>query len=127
MGVLGIDAPEQLLNTVIYLVGMHFALRGVAEHCNLRCPGPGFNSQISFEKDSCGIECIVYREDPLQKTNQGGLTCRTKPKVVWVYPSANSERDPVAILNKYVGLLPKSLKCNRLYLRPKKCIGPWVW
>ena len=66
-GVLGTDAPDQLLNTVIYVVGMHFALRGGVEHNNLRLPGKGNNSQVTFRKDSKGIESVVYQEDPCQK------------------------------------------------------------
>ncbi len=36
MGLLGNDLPEKLLNMLIYLLGVHFALRGVQEHKDLR-------------------------------------------------------------------------------------------
>jgi len=35
-GFLGDDNPETLLNTVVYLLGLYFALRGRDEHRNLR-------------------------------------------------------------------------------------------
>ena len=62
MGQLGEDDPSKLLRTVIYMVGLHCALRGGAEHNNLR--RPGFDPQITIEKDDRGCERIVYREDP---------------------------------------------------------------
>ena len=52
-GVLGDENAEQLLRTVIYMVGLHCALRGGIEHSNLR--RPGCNSQFSFEHDTRGI------------------------------------------------------------------------
>ena len=52
MGQLGEDDPSKLLRTVIYMVGLHCALRGGAEHNNLR--RPGFDLQITIEKDDRG-------------------------------------------------------------------------
>ena len=85
--VLGTENPEQLLNTVIYMMGMHLALRGGEEHNRLR--RPGFQPQIVVGKDSRGKECLIYHEDPLHKNNQGGLKFVPKKKIVYVYPSAN--------------------------------------
>ena len=62
------------------MIGMHCALRGWAEHNNLRWPG--CNSQLSSDCDTSGRERLVYKEDPLQKTNQGGLICKGTSKVV---------------------------------------------
>ena len=75
--ILGWDTPQQLINTVIYMTGMRFALRVGVEHNNLK----RFNSQIAFRKDSCGVECLVYTEDPKQKTNQGGWCAKVNPKL----------------------------------------------
>ena len=69
----------QLLQTMIYMMGMHCALRGGAEHSKLH--RPGCNSQFKIERDTHGVEMLVYREDPLQKTNQGGLMSKCKSKV----------------------------------------------
>ena len=125
-GALGDSNPEQLLRTVIYMLGLHLALRGGVEHHKLR--RPGFSSQITTEiEESSGREMIVYKEDPLQKTNQGGLGCRNDTKIVKVFTSSNVQRCPVRILSKYLGLLPQSKSCGKLYLRPKKKPFPSVW
>ena len=117
-GTLGDGNASQLLQTIIYMVGLHCALRGGDEHNNLR--RPGCNPQIKLEHDTRGIECLVYTEDPLQKNNQGGLTCKVKPKVVNIYPANDKSRCPVYLYKKYVGLLPETLRCKKLYLRPRK-------
>ena len=69
----------------------------------------------------------MYREDPLHKTDQGGLSSKGTAKIVHVYPSANSRKCPLRIFKKYVGLLPQSKKCNKLYLRCKKKPTPITW
>ena len=38
-GFCGEGTPEKLLKTVIYMIGLHCALRGGKEHSNLRYPG----------------------------------------------------------------------------------------
>ena len=106
-------------------MGMHCALRGGVEQNNLR--RPGCNSQLSVEQDERGIECLVYREDPLQKTNQGGLLSKGSNKIVYVYAASNSARCPIRLFKKYTSLLPQSLKCKKLYLRCRKKISPKVW
>ena len=44
-GLLGDDCPATLLNTLVYLFGLHFALCGRDEHCQLR----HYPSQISIK------------------------------------------------------------------------------
>ena len=124
-GLLGDSNPMQLLNTVIYMIGMHCALRGGIEHNRLR--RPGCNSQIVIEKLESGKERLVYTEDPLQKTNQGGLVSRGKPKRVVVYPSQHQLRCPVFLYKKYVKLLPNTTRCSKLYLRVRKIPQPNCW
>ena len=46
-GVLGNSIPQQLLDTMVYLLGIHFALRGGSEHRRLRAE----NSQIVKGED----------------------------------------------------------------------------
>ena len=48
-GILGEDTPEKLLKTLIYMLGLHLALRGGVEHTRLR--RPGFNCQITVGVD----------------------------------------------------------------------------
>ena len=108
---LGNETPIQLFKTVIDMIGLHCALRGGSEHnrlCRL-----GFDCQITIKHDDRGIERLIYKEDALHKTHQGGLSCKPFNKVVYVYPSANVSRCPVRILKKYVGLLPPPKSCKK--------------
>ena len=91
---LGENTPEQLLKTVIYMLGLHLALRGRVEHTSLR--RPGFNCQISTKLDEIsGKEYLMYEEDPLSKTNQGGLKSKQSRRVVRVYAGSDYRRCPV--------------------------------
>ena len=74
-----------------------------------------------------GRERLVYTEDPLQKTNQGGIGARNASKVVYVYGAIDKSRCPVRIFKKYVKLLPPPKNCRKLYLRPKGRVSPSVW
>ena len=54
-GILGEDCPDRLRNTVLFLSGIHLALRASDEHYNLRRDTPaGLESQLSFERNSMG-------------------------------------------------------------------------
>ena len=116
-GFLGVSNPQQLLNTVVFSVGMSCALRAGKEHRALR--SMGFKSQISWHVSDYGEWYFIYREEIGLKTNKGGLKHRkVSPKVVSVYPIANRERCPVRILYKYFCKLPVNRTCSALYLRP---------
>ena len=94
----------------------------------MRLRRPGFDCQIKSELDqNTGKEILVYREDPLQKTNQGGLANKPSNKIVRVYPAMNVKCCPVRIFGKYIGLLPTSKSCGKLYLRPRQKFTPSVW
>ena len=69
----------------------------------------------------------MYQEDPLQKTNQGGLVGKRHNKVVCVYPSGSFRKCPVCLYEKYTGLLPKLKSCSKLYLRPHIKYTPKIW
>ncbi len=127
-GVLGEDSPDKLRDTLMFLLGMHLALRGREEHQNLRCPP--FDCQLSITKDSEGHKILLYREDARTKTNQGGLSGRKYvPKSVKIYPSDNFDRDPVRLFEKYVGLLPSEAKSSTLYKYALKStrLSPVQW
>ena len=98
---------------------------GGAEHNNLR--RPGCDSQFSFDHDTSGREHLVYKEDPLQKTNQGGLTFKGTSKVVYIYGASKKERCPIFIFKKYLRLMPDSKTCRKLCLRVQKAPTPNVW
>ena len=57
-GLLGDDNPTTLLHTIVYIFGLHFALRGREEHRQLR----HFPSQISIKVSDSGRRYLKYEE-----------------------------------------------------------------
>lgn len=115
-GVLGESNPKQLVDTVLYLLGVHFALRAGKEHKALQL---GDRSQLVVKYDRVAeMNYIEYTEDT-SKTNQGGLKHRhLKKKVSRAYENQdNPERCVVRLFNKYVSLRPPNAP-DDLYLRP---------
>ena len=109
---LGEDSPDKLRNTVLFLLGMNVLLRAVEEHYYLRRPMSGETLQLTFEPNSNGVKCLVYREDSCTKTHDGGLKdMRNERKIVWVYPNkTNIQRCPLRLVQKYLSLCPKNGK-----------------
>ena len=125
-GMLGTDTPDQLLNTVIFLVGKGFALRAGMEHKALR--SPGFRSQFQFLRDDTGEPFLRYTEDAGTKTNKGGLKHRkVEPKTVDLYLTRREERCPIRVISKYLSLLPKARTCPAFYLQPRKKYFGKAW
>ena len=123
--VLGEESPLQLLQTVIYMLGLYLALQGGVEHSQLR--RSGFKPQITISYDDSGRIRLEYKEDAKQKTHQGGLTCKGSVKSVQVYESEDKKRCPVRLYSKYVGLLPEAKSCKKLYMLPKLKAIPRCW
>ncbi len=127
-GVLGEDMPVKLRDTVMFLIGLSFALRGGEEQRRL-C-APGFNPQITVKVNESGKKYLEYVEDMSSKSNQGGLKHRScKPKVVRAYGNTNFDHDLVWLYEKYCGLLPSQSKCSALYKYPlcSTHVSPKVW
>ncbi len=62
---------------------------------------------------------LVYREDVVSKTNQGGIDSRkTEQRVVNEYANPIEECCLVRLFEKYVKLLPIGGKHTELYLYP---------
>ncbi|ESO94813.1 hypothetical protein LOTGIDRAFT_161064 [Lottia gigantea] len=81
-GLLGESNPQQLLDTLLFLFGLHFALRAAEE-----------------------FKCI----EDVSKTNQGGLDHRkVSPKMTRAYEYSNPLRCPVRLYEKYIALRPKN-------------------
>ena len=119
-GFLGTSNPKQLLNTVVFILGMSCALRAGKEHRSLR--SFGFDSQLSWHMDSNGNRYFTYHEDLGLKTNKGGIKHRKiSQKVVNVYQSGNRSRCPIRILYVYFCKLPVNRTCPALYLRVFQC------
>ena len=126
--ILGEDTPDKLRSTVLYLLGVNCALRAGDEHYALRRPGECMESQLSFEVNSVGVRCLVYREDTITKTNKGGLKDMQKErKIVWIKPSSNVNRCPVRLVEKYIKLLPRTGTKPNLYLHSLKHPKPTIW
>ena len=130
-GLLGENTPDKLRDTVLFLLGINLGLRAGDEHYDLRRETLEKPSQIQFETDNSGVKCIVYREDSVTKTNDGGLkSMRKQRKIVWVHPSNDKTRDPVRLVEKYISLCPpvspKTKKFN-FYLRSLERPTPTRW
>ena len=116
-GVLGDDEPEKLINTLLFLNGLHFALRSGQEHRSLSI------DQISIipPSETCKYYCLEYIET-VSKTNNGGFKTRIDPKQVKhvdVQSLDNPQRSHVSLLRKYLSLRPPN-SCNAFYLTPLK-------
>jgi hypothetical protein len=124
-GTLGSDTPDKLLHTMLYLIGLNFALRGGEEHRNLRA-GP--SSQISVAEDEHGRH-LVYRED-VSKTMQGGLKHRkVEGKRVLAYANTqNPERCIVRLYETYMLHCPQfPRQTDAFYLKPLAKASGDVW
>ncbi|XP_067653181.1 uncharacterized protein KIAA1958-like [Haliotis asinina] len=101
-GALGDDTPRKLLDTVLYLTGLHFALRGGKEHRTLRMSA---KPQIMGpHTDGNGRKFLLYTED-VSKTNLGGLTqSKQTPMKVRTYENINKDRCYFSIFQKYRSL-----------------------
>ena len=117
-------------NKVLFLIGINCSLRAGDEHHDLRRSTLTKPSQFSFERNDKEERCLVYREDTVTKTNDGGLAHMHKEcKIVWVYPSQNLSRCPVWLVDKYISLCPEvgpKQKPN-FYLRSLDKINPAQW
>ena len=128
-GILGEDKPDTLHNTVLFLLGMNCCLRAVEEHYYLRRDMPNMLSQLQFDYDECGTKCLVYREDTVTKTHDGGLyDMHNERKVVWIYPNLkNINRCPVRLVGKYLSLCPPYFKKDNFYLKARQKPSPTKW
>lgn len=114
-GVLGKDTPTKMFHTLVYLIGINFALRGGDEHRNLRV-GP--TSQLSLETSADGIRFLRYTED-VSKANKGGLKHRRvqKKRVDAFQNKTHPERCLISLYEEYLHLRPQNAP-DALYLRP---------
>ena len=126
LNLLGTSNPDQLLSTIIFIVGKGFALRAGKEHQVLR--SPLFDSQFEFLQDEEAQWFIRYKEDFGLKTNKGGLKHRKiDTKQVDLYPIEDETKCPFRIFMFYLSKLPKDRKCPSFYLQPKKKFTPDEW
>ncbi|VDI68006.1 Hypothetical predicted protein [Mytilus galloprovincialis] len=126
-GILGVDNPQQLLDTLLYLCGLHFALRGGTEHRRLRLNS---NPQITgpFQDKDAKLRYMLYKED-VSKANAGGLKHRkVVPKCVRAFENPeNRNKCIVTVFEKYKSLCPANGVKDCFYLTPLKHIKDGQW
>ena len=128
-GVLGEDTPDKLRNTVLFLLGINAHLHAVEEHYYLRRDTPQEKGQLSFVMNPKGVKCVVYQEDTITKTHDGGLKdMKNDRKTVWIYPNlGNCNRCPIRLIEKYLSLCPSYYKKANFYLKSLQKPVPKQW
>lgn len=98
-GAFGSSGPQQLIDTLIYHLGLHLALRAVQEHRDLEY---GEFSQLEIKKDPDGVDYLCYTERTSKSKSFGLLQCRREPKVTNVYANKNMARCVVQLYKTYL-------------------------
>jgi hypothetical protein len=119
---LGDDTPEKLLDTLVFLFGLHFALRSGIEHRNLRP-----DMVVLYEPENA-TPYLQYTECG-SKNNPGGLNERkVKNKSVKLFANRNDEnRCAVRLFKKYMSLRPTNAPADVFYLQPIRKVRSDCW
>ena len=122
--VLGSSTPKQLVHTLLYMFGVHFALRASVEHRSLRI-GPKSQLKLGLDRDKRYLE---YSED-VSKTRQGGIDHRNVGrKVVRAYANiAEPDKCIVNLYELYMLHRPIHLNLDDFYLRPLAVVRNNNW
>ncbi|XP_063410498.1 uncharacterized protein LOC134693586 [Mytilus trossulus] len=126
-GILGVDNLQQLLDTLLYLCGLHFALREGTEHRRLRLNS---NPQITgpFQDKDAQLRYLLFKED-VSKAHADGLKHRkVVPKCVRAFENPeNRNKCIVTVFEKYKSLCPANGGKDCFYLTPLKHIKDRQW
>ena len=122
-GLLGDHCPQALLDTLVYYIGLYFAIRG-GEHRQLRFKP----SQLELVEPANASPYLVFTEF-VSKTNQGGLLHRKKqPKQVTHHVNVeSSDRCLVRMFKLYNSRCPADRPDDAFYLRPLSRPKGDVW
>ena len=114
-GYLGNSSPQILLDTMVWMNGLYFALRSGSEH---RC--------LTFNQLECRDNVLIYTEAQ-SKNHPGGLAeHHDKPKVVYHYADENNpSRCFIRLFKQYRSLCPSGVL--PFYLTPlqRPCADCW--
>jgi hypothetical protein len=122
-GALGSSNPRQLLNTLIYLLGTHCALRAASEHRALKF---GVQSQLKIECVD-GEEVLQYTECVSKAKNFRLKQSRMEHKQTIVHKNKKQhERCPIEIYKKYLECR-EDIANESFYLTPMNSIKNNIW
>ena len=121
-GLLRSHSPQSLIDTMVFMAGLYFALRSGEEHRQLR-----FSSVKLVEKPG-STSYLIYTEST-SKNNPGGLKHR-KVTTKQVTHHANTERPDrcfVEMYKQYCLHWPTDVKDDAFYLAPLSSVKGLVW
>ena len=124
LGLLGDHSPQSLVDTIIVMNGIYFALRSGSEHRQLR----SHPCQIEVIEKLGQRPYLNYVEDT-SKNRPGGLKGRKlKQKTVQHHDNpSNPARCFVRLFKLYQSKLPKDRPSNVFYFQPLKNPTPDCW
>ena len=123
-GLLGDHSPQTLIDTLVFYIGMCFALKSGEEHRCLRY----HPAQIELVEPVGGTPYLMYHED-VSKTNQGGIQHRKveNKEVVHYANEGNPERYLVRLYKPYQSRCPPGRPNWAFYLKLLKKPKADVW
>lgn len=105
-GAFGCSNPRQLLDTLIYYLGIHLSLRASQEHRNLMY-GP--KSQLQLLLNENGVKFLEYAERNSKSMRCGLKDIRREPKTTRVYPNEeNPDRCLIKFYELYLSKRPEA-------------------
>ena len=113
--VLGSSNPKQLVHTILYMFGVHFALHASVEHRSLRV-GPSSQLELGLDRNGHYLE---YSED-VSETHQGGINHHNVGcKVVKAYADVpKPDKCIVNLFKSYMARRPIHINLDDFYLHP---------
>ena len=123
-GLLGSGSPQALVDTMLVMNGLYFALRSGGEHRQLRADP----CQITLHERPNDRPYLEYVED-ISKNRSGGLKGRKlKPKIVQHHSNPkNPDRCFVELFKLYQRMCPVNRPGNAFYLQPLEKPTPTCW
>ena len=124
LGLLGDNSPQSLVDTIVVMNGLYFALRSGSEHRQLR----SHPCQIQVVEKLGQRPYLEYVEDT-SKNRPGGLKGRKlKSKIVQHHDNPdNPARCFVRLFKLYQSKLPKDRPDSAFYFQPLKTPTPDCW